>query len=136
MKKEPEVLAAAAAAANTASAAAATAATEGLPPSCFHQLHDRVLLAGPKGKQNALTVCDYVFSLRSEVNPSDHYRKDLVMLLCRLSTFFDNDNNNKSFEEITRQDLLSFLDSCRKPEHVDPLHKWIGTWYLNFEHKS
>jgi integrase len=52
------------------------------------------------------------------------------MLLSRLSTFFNNDNNNKSFKEITRQDLLSFLDSCRKPEHVDPLHKWIGTYNL------
>jgi hypothetical protein len=68
MKKEPEVLAAATTTAatttNTASAAsiAATAdATEWLPPSCFRQLHDRVLLAGPKGKQNALTVCDYIF---------------------------------------------------------------------------
>jgi hypothetical protein len=37
-------------------------------------------------------------------------------------------NNTKSFNEITRQDLLSFLDSRHKPEDVDPLHKWIGTY--------
>jgi hypothetical protein len=52
------------------------------------------------------------------------------MLLCSLSTFFNNDNSNKSFKEITRHDLLSFLDSCRKPEDIDPLHKWIGTYNL------
>ena len=31
---------------------------------------------------------------------------------------------------ITRQDILSFLDSFRKIETVDPLHKWIGTYNL------
>ena len=36
--------------------------------------------------------------------------------------------NNKSFKQITRDDLVSFLDSFRKPESVDPLHKWIGTY--------
>jgi integrase len=34
------------------------------------------------------------------------------------------------FKEITRQDLLSFLDSFRKNESTDPLHKWIGTYNL------
>jgi integrase len=29
---------------------------------------------------------------------------------------------------ITREDLLSFLDSYRKTEEVDLLHKWIGTY--------
>lgn len=31
---------------------------------------------------------------------------------------------------MTREDILSFLDSFRKPESVDPLHKWIGTYNL------
>ena len=35
---------------------------------------------------------------------------------------------NKPFSEITRDDLLSFLNSFRKPEPIDPLHKWIGTY--------
>lgn len=29
-----------------------------------------------------------------------------------------------------REDVLSFLDSFRKHEGVDPLHKWIGTYNL------
>jgi len=29
---------------------------------------------------------------------------------------------------MNRQDVLSFLDSFRKPENSDPLHKWIGTY--------
>jgi hypothetical protein len=86
--------------------------------------------AGPKGKQNALTICDYIFSLRSEINPSDNYRRDVIKLLCNLSMFFFNKNDAKSFKELTREDLLSFLDSHRKPESIDPLHKWIGTYNL------
>jgi hypothetical protein len=67
-------------------------ATEGLPSSsCFNYLSDRVL---PASKENALTICDYIFSLKSEINPSNNYRKDTIISLCNLSTFFDNNNNN------------------------------------------
>jgi hypothetical protein len=98
-------------------------ATEGLSSNCFNHLFDRVLL--PASRENALTTCDYISSIKSEINPSDHYRKDTIILLCNLSTFF---KNAKLFKEITREDLLSFLDSYRKTESVDPLHKWIGTY--------
>jgi hypothetical protein len=29
---------------------------------------------------------------------------------------------------MTRQDIISFLDSFRKPDSSDPLRKWIGTY--------
>ena len=66
-----------------------TATTEGLLPNYFRHLHDKVLCAGSKGKENAMTICDYVSSLKSEINPSDHYIRDTIMLLCNLSTFFN-----------------------------------------------
>jgi len=100
-------------------------AIEGLPYTCFNYLFNRVLPASREGKENALTICDYISSLKSEINPSNHYRKDTIMLLCNISTFF---KNAKLFKEITREDLLSFLDSYRKTESADPLHKWIGTY--------
>jgi hypothetical protein len=31
---------------------------------------------------------------------------------------------------MTREDLLLCLDSFRKPEASDPLHKWVGTYNL------
>jgi integrase len=101
-------------------------ATEGLSYRCFNFLSNRVL-PGSRGKENTLTICDYMYSLRSEINPSDNYRRDNIIMLCNLSIFF---SNAKSFKEITREDLLSFLDSHRKAENVDPLHKWIGTYNL------
>jgi integrase len=37
-------------------------------------------------------------------------------------------NNRKQYKELLRDDVLQFLDSLRKPEVLDPLHKWIGTY--------
>lgn len=76
-------------------------ATEGLSCSCFNQLFDMVL---PGSKQNALTICDYMSSIKSEINPSDHYRKSTILLLCRFSIFL---KYTKPFKEITREDFLS-----------------------------
>jgi len=101
-------------------------ATEGLSSRCFNLLSNRVL-PGSRGEENVLMICDYMSSLRSEINASDNYRRDNVIMLCDVSIFF---GNAKSFKEMTRKDLLSFLDSYRKTENVDPLHKWIGTYNL------
>jgi hypothetical protein len=34
----------------------------------------------------------------------------------------------KRFEAFTKDDVLLYLDSCRKPEAEDPMHKWIGSY--------
>ena len=36
----------------------------------------------------------------------------------------------RTYKEFTRDDVLQFLDSLRKPEASDPLHKWIGTYNI------
>ncbi|MFI5422339.1 MAG: hypothetical protein ACHQWH_00110 [Nitrososphaerales archaeon] len=99
-------------------------ATEGLSSDCFNLLHNMAL---PANKENALTICDYISTLKSEINPSDGYRKNNILLLCTLSIFFKN-ATSKQFKDMTREDILSFLDSLRRIESVDPLHKWIGTY--------
>ena len=100
---------------------------EGLTSECYRLLHNRVL---PANKENAMAICDYITSLRSEVNPSDGHRRNIVTLLCKFSIFF----NDRSLRDITREDIISFLDSFRKIEAVDPLHKWIGTYNLYGTH--
>lgn len=78
--------------------------------------------------ENALCVIDYVTSLKIEVNLSDNYRKDVINLLTKISKSYDN----KPFKDITKNDIVVFLDRFRKTEAADPLHKWIGT-YNNFK---
>jgi integrase/recombinase XerD len=75
-------------------------------------------------QNNAVTIIDYIAAMRVEINPSDSYRKDLIEFICRFSKF----NNNKPFKELTRTDVIAFLDTLRKTETQDPLHKWIGTY--------
>ena len=64
--------------------------------------------------------------MKSEINPADNYRRDNIRLLIRFSIF----HHNKAFKQIIREDILSFLDSFRKTESTDHLHKWIGTYNL------
>ena len=75
--------------------------------------------------ENAQTIVNFVMALNTEINPSKNYRKSIVDVLCRLSKY-----NGKNFNDMTRLDILDFLDSYRKPEASDPLHKWIGTYNL------
>jgi hypothetical protein len=73
---------------------------------------------------NASTIIDYIAAVRVEVNPSDNYRKDLIDILSKFARFTEN----KYFRDITRVDIISFLESYRRTDAVDPLHKWIGTY--------
>lgn len=74
-------------------------------------------------QENALTIFNYIISMKHEVNLSDNYRTSTLKALAKLSNF-----TNKEFSMITREDLLSFLNSLRKQELLDPLHRWIGTY--------
>jgi hypothetical protein len=78
-------------------------------------------------QDNALTIVKYILSIKNEINISDNYRRLNIYTLYRISKFF---NNRKSYKELVRDDILQFLDSFRKPEASDPLHKWIGTYNI------
>jgi len=76
-------------------------------------------------EDNAGTITDYIQSLNEEINASNNYRRNVIAILCSFSEY-----NNKPFRQITREDILAFLDSFRRPESIDPQHKWIGTYNL------
>lgn len=75
--------------------------------------------------QNTVFIVNYILSMKTEANLSDHYKKDLINLLTTFSKY-----TKKSFKSITRDDIIDFLESFRRPEATDPLHKWIGTYNL------
>lgn len=77
-------------------------------------------------EENALTISNYIKTMRTEINLSDSYRKDTVKLLCIFSKF----NNDKSFMVVMRTDILAFLDSFRTTDTIDPMHRWIGTYNI------
>jgi hypothetical protein len=75
-------------------------------------------------KTNSSVIVDYIYAMDTEINLSDNYRKDNIRLLYSFSKCF----KNKPFKSITRDEVISFLNSVRKPESLDPLHKWVGTY--------
>jgi integrase len=76
--------------------------------------------------ENVQITVDFLSAMKVECNLSDNHKKNLIIILSKLSTFFEN----KYFKEITRDDILRFLDKFHKSESSDPLHKWIGTYNL------
>lgn len=77
-------------------------------------------------KDNCLVIINYILAFQTEVNPSEKYRIDTIYKLKQLAEF----HNPKSFRDMTRQDIVEFLDHLRKPESVDPLHKWKGSYEI------
>jgi integrase/recombinase XerD len=63
--------------------------------------------------------------MKSEINPRPSYIKNTIQFLSELSKYVGIEKN---FEHFTSGDLVSYLDSCRKPESDDPMHKWIGSY--------
>jgi len=86
-------------------------------------LKDRTRLS----EQNALTVCNYIIAFKHEVNPRPSYIKYTIQFLSELSKSI---GMKKRFDDFTKDDVLLYLDSCRKPEHEEPMHKWIGTYNI------
>jgi integrase len=79
---------------------------------------------------NIETIIDYIFSLKIEVSCSPNYKENTICTLYRLSKFYAN----KPFKVMSRDDITKYLDSLRKTETQDPLHKWVGTYNLYLVH--
>ena len=65
-------------------------------------------------KPNQLALADYLDSMKSEVNPSDNYRKNIIKIVSMLSDFH---KNKLSFKSMSRKEIISFLDHLRKPDN-------------------
>jgi integrase len=98
-------------------------ATEGFTNKfCESILRDR----GRLSKENAMILARYMIALKSEINPRPSYLKYTIQFLSELSRSV---GIKKQFEgDITREDILYYLDSNRKMENEDPLHRWIGSY--------
>jgi hypothetical protein len=95
-------------------------ASEGLTPYYCKRFYKIPLV------ENSVTLANYILSMKSEINPSDNYRREVIEKISGVSICF----GRTLFTDITRKQILNFLDAVRKPEASDPLHKWIGTYNI------
>ena len=75
-----------------------------------------VSLLKKQSNKNILTIVDYLSALNTEVNSSLAYKSNQIKALCYLSIFC----KQKPFIQMSRDDILKYLDSIRRPEESDP----------------
>ena len=73
---------------------------------------------------NQKTIHDYIEARKTETNLASSTQKVMIDNLNRFSR-----NTKKYFKDVTRDDVVSFLNSLRS-ETEDPNDKWIGTYNL------
>ena len=75
-------------------------------------------------------LADYIIAMKREINPRPSYVKNNIQFLSELSRFVGIE---KRFEDFTQYGILSYLDSLRKSENDDLMHKWIGSYNVKSE---
>jgi integrase len=99
-----------------------TLATDGFTTKfCELTLKDRKKLS----KENALVVAEYIIAMKREINPRLSYLRYTIQFLSELAR-----TNSKQYKGMSDQDIYRYLDSNRKPDSQDSLHKWIGSYNI------
>jgi hypothetical protein len=73
---------------------------------------------------NARLICDYILVEQTEFNIKESTKDGKIKILVWLSNY----HNSKNFIEMTKQDILKYLNNLRKPTEYDPSHKRIGSY--------
>jgi hypothetical protein len=68
-------------------------------------------------RENANIIIAYILAFQTEVSPRQRYRIETILKLKQLAEF----HSPKSFRDMTRQDIIDFLDRLRKPETLDAI---------------
>jgi hypothetical protein len=76
--------------------------------------------------ENTIIINKYLDAMQTETNPSQHYKNLTLVILTNLS----RSRKNKPFSKMERDDVIAYLNSIRKTDDQDPMHKWIGTYNL------
>ena len=75
--------------------------------------------------ENANTICDYIIAEETEINIKNSTKEGRIKVLVWLSNYHEN---KKSFVEMSKNDILGFLNKLRKPILDDPTQRWIGSY--------
>jgi integrase len=70
-------------------------------------------------RDSSEVIEEYLMVMRREINCSKEYERLTRSVLSKIDVM-----------TATQTDIIKFLDSLRKPESVDPMHKWIGSYNL------
>src|SRR5918911_3677682 len=74
--------------------------------------------------ENASVICDYILAEQTDINIKESTKEGKIKVLIWLSNYLAN----KPFGQMTKQDILSYLNSLKRSVLEDPTHKWIGSY--------
>lgn len=77
-----------------------------------------------KSPTNAKIICKYIITEQNEINIKELTKEVKIKTLIDIAKFLDF----KDLDEMTKEDIFSYLNKFRKSEDDDPCHRWIGTW--------
>ena len=73
---------------------------------------------------NSLIIYNYIVAQKNEQNIKESTVEGIIKKLVWLSSYL----KHKSFSDMTKEDILDYLNSIKKPPELDPTHKSIGTY--------
>lgn len=74
--------------------------------------------------ENCASICEYISAEITELNIKRSTKEGKIKVLIWLSNYLQH----IPFYKMTKQDILSYLDSLRRPLEEDPNQKWIGSY--------
>ena len=95
--------------------------TKSLSRPYFRTALKRLAIDNP---QNASLICYYILDEQTEINLKESTKEGKIKVLVWLSNF----HNGKNFSNMSKQDVLSYLNNLRKPVTEDPSQRWIGSY--------
>ena len=78
-----------------------------------------------RNRENAVIICDYIRAEEIEINIRASTKECKIKVLSWLSNYFQD---TMSFKQMTKHDVLDFLNKLRKSGADDPSQKWIGSY--------
>ena len=75
-------------------------------------------------QHNGALLFKFLITEQNEQNIKLSTKTSYIKIIYPFNRFL----NFKDFEDITKQEIIDYLNLLRKPESVDPTHKWIGTF--------
>jgi integrase len=95
--------------------------TKSLSKPYFNKILKELLDIHP---YNAKIIYQYIIAEQTELNIKDSTKEGKIKVLVWLSNF----HQNKSFRDMTKQDILEFLNALRKTSTEDLANRWIGSY--------
>ena len=77
-----------------------------------------------RNPENVKILCDYIIAEQNEINIKESTKQGKIKNISWLIRFL----NNKAFQDVTKEDILLYLNSLRKPLTADPSQRCIGTY--------